>query len=163
MEALKKVQETVEKEQVDLLSVLYPPLETLTFQVGKNPEAISTAANRITAEIKSQAQVLTESTTDQLGLTDSVLSQLHLTHSAAVEFLRQFWITYLSSPSRSSARKKELGSLAASLKRGLERMEAVQAYAVKEGGEETGKTVRGVLSSVKGSIDKALRLWERGQ
>jgi len=42
-------------------------------------------------------------------------------------------------------------------------MEAVRAFAVKEGGEGAGETVRGVLSSVKASIDKAIALWERGK
>jgi hypothetical protein len=99
----------------------------------------------------------------RLGLSDSVLAQLHLTHSASVEFLRQFWMTYLSTPTRSGVRKKELASLAASLKRALERMEAVRTFAVKEGGEGVGETVGGVLSSVRGAIDKALGLWERGE
>ena len=105
---------------------------------------------------------LHKSNSSFLGLTDAVLSQVHLTHSASVEFLRQFWITYLSTSTRSSARKKELASLVASLKRAVERMEAVRAFAVKEGGEIAGETVRGVLLSVKGSVDKAVALWERG-
>jgi hypothetical protein len=45
----------------------------------------------------------------------------------------------------------------------LERMEAVRGFAVKEGGEGVGEIVGGVLVSVRGAIDKALGLWERGE
>ena len=95
-----------------------------------------------------------------IGLSDSVSSQLHLTHSAAVEFLRQFWLTYLSS-AKSPAKKKELEGLAQSLKRTQERMEAVRTHAVKEGGDAMGKRVLEVLRSVAGSVKKAIRLWEK--
>ena len=49
------------------------------------------------------------------------------------------------------------------MKRAVERMEAVRAFAVKEDGEGAGETVRGILLSVKASIDKAVALWERGE
>lgn len=94
------------------------------------------------------------------GVSDSVLSQLYLTHSASVEFLRQFWITYLSS-SKSNLKKKELDALAQSLRRTQERMEAARTYAIKEGGEAVGKNVSQALQSVAASIKKAISLWER--
>jgi hypothetical protein len=68
-------------------------------------------------------------------------------------------LTYLST-NKTSARKKELESLAQSLKRSLERMEAVRVFAVKEGGDDMGIRVSEVLTSVTGSIRKALGLWE---
>jgi division protein CdvB (Snf7/Vps24/ESCRT-III family) len=77
-----------------------------------------------------------------------------------VEFLRQFWLTYLS-PTKSPAKKKELEGLAQSLKRTQERMETVRVYAVKEGGDAMGRRVLEVLGSVAGSVKKAIRLWER--
>jgi hypothetical protein len=90
-----------------------------------------------------------------------VLSQLHLTHSSSVEFLRQFWLTYLSN-TKSSAKRKELESLGQSLKRTLERIDAVRLYAIKEGGETMGKKVKQVLASVSESVTKAVGLWEKG-
>jgi hypothetical protein len=94
------------------------------------------------------------------GLPDSILSLLYLTHSASVEFLRQFWISYLSS-TKSNAKKKELDNLAQSLRRTQERMEAVRSHTVKEGGEKEGKKVMQALQSVSSSIKKAISLWER--
>jgi hypothetical protein len=90
-----------------------------------------------------------------------VLSQLHLTHSASVEFLRQFWLSYFSSPNNSTIKKKELETLTQSLKRTLDRMEAVRMYAVKEGGDIMGNRVAEILASVAGSIRKAIGLWEK--
>jgi hypothetical protein len=78
-----------------------------------------------------------------------------------VEFLRQFWLTYLSS-AKSSAKKKELESLALSLKRTQDRMEAVRVYAVKEGGETMGARVTEVLGNISSSVQNAVGLWEGG-
>ena|SRR5438046_2768352 len=89
------------------------------------------------------------------GLSESVLSQVHLTHSASVEFLRQFWLTYLSSD-KSAIKKKELETLAQSLKRTLDRIEAVRKYAVTEGGDVLGVRVTLILASVTESIKKAV-------
>ena len=89
-----------------------------------------------------------------------MLSQLHLTHSASVEFLRQFWLSYFS-PNNSTIKKKELETLTQSLKRTLDRMEAVRMYAIKEGGDIMGNRVTEVLASVAGSIRKAIGLWEK--
>jgi hypothetical protein len=74
-----------------------------------------------------------------------------------VEFLRQFWLTYLS-PTKSPAKKKELETLVQSLRRTLERMEAVRTYAVKEGGDLMGERVNEVLAGAKRSVKKAIGL-----
>ena len=75
-----------------------------------------------------------------------------------MEFLRQFWIICLS---KSNTKKKELDALAQSLRRTQERMDAVRAHAVDEGGEKEGKKVMQALQSVSSSIKKAISLWER--
>jgi hypothetical protein len=77
-----------------------------------------------------------------------------------VEFLRQFWINYLS-PSPTQTKRKELESLVQSLKRTQERMDAVRTYAVTSGGEGMGQRVLDALGSVAGSISKAISLWEK--
>ena len=93
----------MQTEDIDLQSVnLNPNL----IQIGRDSTSLSSAAKQITSEIKSHVKASTaEETDDQhgtfplsltTGLPDSVLSQLHLTHSSSVEFLRQFWLTYLS-------------------------------------------------------------------
>ena len=68
---------------------------------------------------------------------------------------------YLSNPNNSTTKKKELETLTQSLKRALDRMDAVRIYAVKEGGDIMGKRVTEVLASVAGSIRKAIGLWEK--
>jgi hypothetical protein len=75
-----------------------------------------------------------------------------------VEFLRQFWLTYLSTK-KSTKKKTELESLTQSLQRTLDRMDAVRVFAVKEGGEILGERVTEVLASAAGSIRKAIGLW----
>ena len=40
-------------------------------------------------------------------------------------------------------------------------MEAVRAYAVKEGGEVMGQKVSDLLANVTGSVQKAIALWEK--
>lgn len=42
-------------------------------------------------------------------------------------------------------------------------MEAVRTYAVKEGGDIMGNRVTEVLTSVAGSIRKAIGLWEKSR
>jgi len=149
-EALRRVQETMKNNHIDLL------------EVDQDTSSLSSAARQITSDIKAHAKTSsTEDTDDQNGLPDSVLSQLHLTHSSSVEFLRQFWLTYLST-ARSSAKKKELESLAQSLKRTQDRMEAVRLHAVTEGGETMGARVTELLAGISSSVQKAIRLWERG-
>jgi len=96
------------------------------------------------------------------GFSDTIISQVDLTHSSSLEFLRQFWLTYLS-PRKTSARKKELEGLAQSLKRSLERMEAVRISATKEVDDTVGHKVMDVLANVRVSIRKALSLWEKGE
>lgn len=96
-----------------------------------------------------------------VGLPDSVSSQLHLTHSAAVEFLRQFWMADLSSKKSPAAKKKQLDNLIQSLKRTQERMEAVRAFAVKQGGEAMEMKVSKALRNVSKSIKRVISLWEK--
>ena len=93
-------------------------------------------------------------------LKQKILSQLHLTHSASIEFLRQFWLSYLGRRN-SNANRQELEALAQSLRRTLERVKAVRVFAVKEGGEGMGRRVQEVLKSVSASVRRALELWER--
>ena len=124
---------------------------------------MSAAAQLLTTEIKAHVKDKSlESIEDELGFSDTVISQVDLTHSSSLEFLRQFWLTYLS-PRRAGARKRELDSLAQSLKRCLERMEAVRRAAVSEGDDTVGNKVMGVLANVRISIRKALALWEKGE
>jgi len=69
-------------------------------------------------------------------------------------------LTYLS-PSKSAAHRKELEGLAQSLRRTLERIEAVRAFAVKEGGDADGTKVTEVLAGVARSVKKAISISER--
>ena len=98
-------------------------------------------------------------TKEDFNMNDSVYSQIHLTHSTSLEFLRQFWLSYLST-SKPSIKQKELDSLCQSLKRTLERMEALRQFAIKESGPETGNKVMQILSAVRSSAEKAIALWE---
>jgi hypothetical protein len=71
-------------------------------------------------------------------------------------------LTYLS-PTKSPAKKKELETLIQSLRRTLERMEAVRTYALKEGGDLMGKRVSEVLASAKKTVKKAIGLLEKSR
>src|ERR1700737_3474469 len=143
----------MQNTHVDLLTVNISII--VLIQIGQDKTSLTTAATEITTEIKSHIKSSSlQDTNSHHGFPDSVLSQLHLTHSTSVEFLRQFWLTYLSA--KSPAKKKELDSLGQSLKRTQERMDAVRVYAVKEGGEAMGRRVTEVLGSISGSVNKAV-------
>ena len=97
-----------------------------------------------------------------LGLSDSALSQLYLVHSTAVEFLRQFWLTYLSKTANST-RRNDLDSLAESLQNTLDRLVAVGNFAASEGGEEMGVRAKEILIGINASVTKAISLYHNSR
>ena len=71
----------------------------------------------------------TTSITPKTPLSTTTYDQLTLTHATTLEFLRQFWSAFLSGD---PARVSELASLAESLSRALDRIEAVAQTAEDE-------------------------------
>ena len=84
-------------------------------------------------------------------------------HSTAVEFLRQFWLTYLSTTTKSSVKRKDLETLTKSLQNTLDRLAAVKKFATTEGGEEMGLRAADALRSINISVNKAMAMYNSGR
>ncbi|KAI5864139.1 hypothetical protein GGS23DRAFT_484288 [Durotheca rogersii] len=109
--------------------------------------------------------------TSPLGLPADITTTCNLTHATTMEFIHQFWSTFLSGdPDRAA----ELGYLAEALKRSKERIDAVAAEAEKAREEQIKKRKEEILQiyertkrkikfnskSIRGGREAVLKLME---
>ena len=98
---------------------------------SKTSKGVS-GSSQATQHILSLIQIHRDQTSvidDASGLPSAIYERIQITHATTIEFLRQFWSAFLSGD---AARVGENASLVDSLKRALDRIEAIAADAGRE-------------------------------
>lgn len=99
------------------------------FQVGSKANMHAASSQILDAIRERRAQSERSSTAGTYGLSPGMYDRLTLTHATSTEFLHQFWQAFLSG---NSDRAGEVGSLAESLTRALDRIKSAAADAEAE-------------------------------
>jgi transcription initiation factor TFIIH subunit 1 len=132
-----------------------------TLQVGSKATMHAGSAQILDAVRERRAQAERSSTAGTYGLSAGLYDRLTLTHATTTEFLHQFWQAFLSG---NAERAGEVGSLAESLNRALDRIKSVAADAeaerqvevervknhAREVLEATGRKIKANLAGIPG-------------
>lgn len=120
----------------------------------KFPDGISKAQKQITKTIKLRAREASDNRTqEEREVEKDVFDHVHLCHATSVEFLRHFWIHFQSGD---VAQAPAITKLVASLKKSLQRIDAVEKSAV-----ENKELVKSALQPLIDSIRKALYAYNK--
>jgi transcription initiation factor TFIIH subunit 1 len=121
-------------------------------KVSQHPDDVRSAANQVARVIALRAKEESSEKVNWEG-EQKLLDQVQICHATSIEFLRHFWVNFLSGdPVNASA----IGKLAVSLNKSLERVDAVVASASSDDKEKS----RSSLAPLIASIRKALEVYE---
>jgi transcription initiation factor TFIIH subunit 1 len=97
------------------------------------------ATSVIMKSVKQRVHNSLSNATSETGLSSTAVESATMSHNTTIEFLHYFWTVYLSGD---EARANELAQLAVTLKKSLERIEAVAVEAEQEKTEEQSELKR---------------------
>lgn len=113
------------------------------------PDGIKKAQKQITKTIRLRAKEASDNRSrEEREIEKDVFEHVHLCHATSVEFLRHFWIHFQSGD---PAQAPAITKLVASLKKSIQRIDAV-----KKSAPENGELVEHALQPLVASIHKAL-------
>lgn len=120
----------------------------------KHPDGMSRAQKQITRTIKLRAKEASSNRThEEREIEKDVYDHVHLCHAASVEFLRHFWLHFQSGD---PAQAPAITKLVASLKKSLQRIDAVEKSAT-----ENQELVKSALQPLTDSIRKAIYVYNK--